>query len=115
MEISTRLIKRNIWKIRSAAWKEKKRILNINKNSFRRYQRDSRSNNSRSSRRQNFGYICPQTVSLGHYHNRADLLFVILASSNFLHSGVIFNQLTYDLSENFSFYSYPSRPHILMA
>ncbi|CAB4420075.1 unnamed protein product [Rhizophagus irregularis] len=114
MEISTRLIKRNVWKIRSAAWKDKKQSLNINKNSFKQYQRDSRFHHVRSSRRRDFGYICPQTASLENYNNRADLLFIILASSNFLHSGIIFNQLTYNLSENLISYSSPSRPYILM-
>ncbi|PKY49035.1 hypothetical protein RhiirA4_422638 [Rhizophagus irregularis] len=114
MSISCQLIKRNIWKVRSAAWKQKKRTLNISKTSFKRYQRDRGPRKARTTRHHNFGYICPQTVSLQNYFNRADLLFIILASSNFLHSGVIFNQLTYDLSADVSTFSFPRSPHILM-
>jgi hypothetical protein len=114
MEIAVRLIKSNIWKVRSAAWKEKKHMLQLTKRSFKQYQRDPRSRITRTPRRRNFGYICPQTVSLYNNFNRSDLIFIILASSNFLHSGVLFNQLSYDLSEDISTYSSPHYSRILM-
>lgn len=115
MDLSGRLIKQKIWKVRSSAWKDKKRTLNITKRSFKQYQRTSNNQNTRSFRQRNFGYICPQTVSLRNYYNRADLIFVILASSNFLHNGLMFNQLSYNLSENVSTFVFPHSSCILMA
>ncbi|EXX64464.1 hypothetical protein RirG_142450 [Rhizophagus irregularis DAOM 197198w] len=114
METARCLIKRNIWKVRSATWKDKKRRLQITKKSFKNYQRDPRMKTTRAPRRHNIGYICPQTVSLYNNYNRSDLIFIILASSNFLHSSVFFNQLTYDLSDDISYYSSPHYSRILM-
>ncbi|CAB4382260.1 unnamed protein product [Rhizophagus irregularis] len=90
MEHSCRLIKLNIWKVRSAAWKAKKRALDITKNSFKNYHQIRNMRNLRLSHRESQGYICPQMVTLRNYYNHADLLFIILASSNFLHSGLLF-------------------------
>ncbi|CAB4427839.1 unnamed protein product [Rhizophagus irregularis] len=88
MDISFRLTKQKIWKSRSQEWKKRKDLLGINKKSFKLYRRDRSRRNTRPRVRPDFGYVCPHTISLRNYFNRADLLFIILASSNFLHSGL---------------------------
>ncbi|UZO27001.1 uncharacterized protein OCT59_019210 [Rhizophagus irregularis] len=89
-------------------------MLGINKNSFKRYQRSRNNQSNRRRQPQDFGYICPQTVSVRNYFNRADLIFIILASSNFLHSDTMFDQLTNDLHIELPTFAFPQRSSILM-
>lgn len=95
VEIFAFLIKTNVWKFRSLALKQRKAQHGITKRSFIEYRRTppGRTNTSQIFSRYR-SYICPQMNSFRNYYNRADLIYIILASSNFLHSGSMFQQLT---------------------
>ncbi|CAB5350869.1 unnamed protein product [Rhizophagus irregularis] len=117
MEISLFAIKTNVWKFRSRAWKQWKNQHGITKKGFTQYRRTTppdRLNNSCTVPRSfisHIYYIYPQTTSFRKYYNRADLMFIILASSNFLHSGSILQQMTNGLSVNVSTFSFPHTVH----
>lgn len=110
MALSTDRIKSHVWNVRFQAWKQWKRQHNITKSSFKRYSQDrtNRGISSRSSRNSYRGYTCPQMDSFRNYYNRVDLLFIILASSNFLHSGFIFQQLRNCLTAEVSIFFFSS-------
>ncbi|CAB4446217.1 unnamed protein product [Rhizophagus irregularis] len=109
MALTTNQIKSQVWDIRSQAWKQWKRNHNITKSCFKNYfrNRNNRGTSSRRPRTSYRGYTCPQMESFRHYYNRVDLLFIILASSNFLHSGFIFQQLRNCLTAEVPVFSFP--------
>ncbi|PKY53935.1 hypothetical protein RhiirA4_472439 [Rhizophagus irregularis] len=92
-----------VWKLRSSTWKTWKLANGITKKQFKLY-RQRRTPPMSPSRRRSARHFrsCEHrnsfTNHLRDYDNRADLMFIILSSSNFLHSGPFFHHIDNSLT-----------------